>query len=340
MNARRDVARNDDTLPALALDEDVWNFAGEAGPEGPLRQYSRAIGRFTLLRAEEEVELSIAMEAGLLARERLERYEQPDAPQLSEVDEADLKELAGIGDAAKDRFIHANLRLVVKIAGAIHRGTPRTHRQTLLDQIQWGNIGLITAVERFDYTRGLKFSTHAAWWIRREIHANQGYNYATVLPQDTVTEVRAVGKERKTLLSQLGREPTDQEVARALDIDVKRLKDRERWGREAIFLANEEFDDLVRPTEPELDEVVANKVVIDRASLWIRDALEEFACLGEIEAMQAEAMQYRFGFMGKPENFATLGRRFGRNDETIARWHKKVINFLRNKAKRDGINIR
>ncbi|HEU0127245.1 MAG TPA: RNA polymerase sigma factor, partial [Pseudonocardiaceae bacterium] len=195
-----------------------------------VREYLKQIGKIALLNAEEEVELATRIEAGLYAAERVRRSD--DTEKLSPQLRRDLRWIVRDGERAKNHLLEANLRLVVSLAKRYTgRGMP------FLDVIQEGNLGLIRAVEKFDYTKGYKFSTYATWWIRQAITRAMADQARTIrIPVHMVEVINKLGRIQRELLQDLGREPTPEELAKEMDISPEKVLEIQQYAREPISL--------------------------------------------------------------------------------------------------------
>ena len=302
-----------DDLPAL---DDVGR-----GVSGDLvRVYLREIGRVPLLSAEQEVDLARRVEAGLFAAERLALAGDELDPQLR----ADLEALALDGRRAKSLLIEANLRLVVSIAKRYAgRGLP------FLDLVQEGNLGLIRAVEKFDYTRGYKFSTYASWWIRQAISraiADQGRTIR--IPVHMVEAINRVLRVTRRLVQELGREPSAEEVALAAQLPVERVEEIRRFGVEPISLHlsvgeedGTELGDLIEDCD------AADPLDTAAYGLLQHQLDEVLASLGERER---QVVRLRYGLTdGEQHTLEEVGRAFGVTRERVRQIEAKSLAKLR-----------
>ncbi|URM91477.1 RNA polymerase sigma factor [Streptomyces sp. MRC013] len=286
-----------------------------------LRQYLREIGRIPLLSAAEEVELARCVEAGLFAEEKLARTPDPDS-RLA----LDLDTLVVRGRMAKRRLIEANLRLVVSVAKRYAgRGL------TLLDLVQEGNLGLIRAVEKFDHTRGYKFSTYATWWIRQAMSRALADQARTIrVPVHVVELINRVVRAQRRILQEHGREPTADEVAAHLDLPPERIGEVLRLAQEPVSLhapvggQDTALGDLIEDGD-------AASPVETAAFLLLREHLEAVLCtLGERER---EVVQLRYGLVdGRPRTLEEIGRLFGVTRERIRQIEAKSLGKLRDHA--------
>nr|WP_237543537.1 RNA polymerase sigma factor [Streptomyces sp. SID5594] len=298
------------------------------GPTSDLfRQYLREIGRIPLLTAADEVELARRVEAGLFAEERL-----ANTPDLDSRLAGDLDRLVVMGRTAKRRLIEANLRLVVSVAKRyVGRGL------TMLDLVQEGNLGLIRAVEKFDYARGYKFSTYATWWIRQAMSRALADQARTIrVPVHVVELINRVVRVQRRMLQERGYEPTAEEVAGQLDLTPERVTEVLRLAQEPVSLhapVGEEddvsFGDLIEDGD-------AASPVETAAFLLLREHLEVvLSTLGERER---KVVQLRYGLDdGRPRTLEEIGRIFGVTRERIRQIESKTLSRLRDHAFADQL---
>ncbi|MFG2904833.1 RNA polymerase sigma factor [Kitasatospora sp. NPDC048286] len=311
---------------ARAGAEDQDERRGPVDDTGPaadlLRQYLREIGRIRLLTAEEEVELARRVEAGVFAEERLDGDPPPPDPLAGELDALVVR-----GRIAKRRLIEANLRLVVSVAKRyVGRGL------TLLDLVQEGNLGLIRAVEKFDYTRGFKFSTYATWWIRQAMSRALADQARTIrVPVHVVELINRVVRAKRALLQERGLEPTAAEIAATLELTEERVRELLRLAQEPISLhtpVGEEddvaFGDLIEDAD-------AASPAESATFLLLRQHLEAvLATLGERER---QVVQLRYGLDdGRPRTLEEIGAVFGVTRERIRQIESKTLVKLRDHA--------
>lgn len=298
------------------------------GPSSDLfRQYLREIGRIPLLTAAEEVELARRVEAGLFAEERLRL-----GADLDDRLALDLDRLVVMGRVAKRRLIEANLRLVVSVAKRyVGRGL------TMLDLVQEGNLGLIRAVEKFDYARGYKFSTYATWWIRQAMSRALADQARTIrVPVHVVELINRVVRVQRRMLQERGYEPTPQEVAAHLDLAPERVGEVLRLAQEPVSLhapVGEEDDvalgDLIEDGD-------ATSPVESAAFLLLREHLE--AVLSTLGERERKVVQLRYGLVdGRPRTLEEIGRIFGVTRERIRQIESKTLNKLRDHAFADQL---
>ncbi|MFE7429552.1 MULTISPECIES: RNA polymerase sigma factor [unclassified Streptomyces] len=323
-----------ETTEAAGLAEGFAKEPSPAAPEAPeprgrpeaggpsadlFRQYLREIGRIPLLTAADEVELARRIEAGLFAEERLASTPDPDT-RLA----VDLDRLVVMGRMAKRRLIEANLRLVVSVAKRyIGRGL------TMLDLVQEGNLGLIRAVEKFDYTRGYKFSTYATWWIRQAMSRALADQARTIrVPVHVVELINRVVRVQRRMLQEHGQEPTPEEVADQLDLTPERVGEILRLAQEPVSLhapVGEEEDlalgDLIEDGD-------AASPVESAAFLLLREHLE--AVLSTLGERERKVVQLRYGLVdGRPRTLEEIGRIFGVTRERIRQIESKTLGKLR-----------
>nr|WP_329369671.1 RNA polymerase sigma factor [Streptomyces sp. NBC_00669] len=291
-----------------------------AGPSADLfRQYLREIGRIPLLTAADEVDLARRVEAGLFAEERLAAF-----PDLDSQLAFDLDRLVVLGRMAKRRLIEANLRLVVSVAKRyIGRGL------TMLDLVQEGNLGLIRAVEKFDYARGYKFSTYATWWIRQAMSRALADQARTIrVPVHVVELINRVVRVQRRLLQERGCEPTLEEVAEQLELTQERIGEVLRLAQEPVSLhapVGEEddvaFGDLIEDSD-------AASPVESAAFLLLREHLE--AVLSTLGERERKVVQLRYGLTdGRPRTLEEIGAIFGVTRERIRQIESKTLSKLR-----------
>ncbi|ANB06276.1 RNA polymerase subunit sigma-70 [Streptomyces ambofaciens] len=298
------------------------------GPSSDLfRQYLREIGRIPLLTAAEEVDLARRVEAGLFAEEKLRL-----ATDLDSRLALDLDRLVVLGRVAKRRLIEANLRLVVSVAKRyVGRGL------SMLDLVQEGNLGLIRAVEKFDYARGYKFSTYATWWIRQAMSRALADQARTIrVPVHVVELINRVVRVQRRMLQERGYEPTPQEVAAQLDLAPERVGEVLRLAQEPVSLhapVGEEDDvalgDLIEDGD-------AASPVESAAFLLLRQHLD--AVLSTLGERERKVVQLRYGLAdGRPRTLEEIGRLFGVTRERIRQIESKTLNKLRDHAYADQL---
>jgi RNA polymerase primary sigma factor len=285
----------------------------------PVRMYLKDIGKVPLLTAEQEVTLAQRLEAGVLAGEKLARE-----PALGPEATAGLMAVVADGELAKKALIEANLRLVVSIAKRyVNRG------MALLDLVQEGNLGLIRAVEKFDYTKGFKFSTYATWWIRQAITRAIADQARTIrIPVHMVETMNKVLRVQRQMLQELGREPTVEEVAEKVDLSPERVRDIQRIALEPLSLetpVGEEDDSY-------LGDFVADETAISPDFAAERERLKDEIekALTELNPREQQVMRLRFGLDdGQIRTLEEVGKEFGVTRERIRQIESKTLAKLR-----------
>jgi RNA polymerase primary sigma factor len=285
----------------------------------PVRMYLKEIGKVPLLTGEQEVTLAQRIEAGVQSSERLET-----APGLSDEERTSLEAVATDGEMAKKQLTEANLRLVVSIAKRyVGRG------MALLDLVQEGNLGLIRAVEKFDYTKGFKFSTYATWWIRQAITRAIADQARTIrIPVHMVETMNKVLRVQRQMLQELGREPTVEEVAAKVELTPDRVRDIQRISLEPVSLETPvgEEDDSSLGDFVEDPSAIAPATAAARALLT--EAIEE--ALEELNDRERAVVRLRFGLDdGQVRTLEEVGREFGVTRERIRQIESKTLAKLR-----------
>ncbi|MDP9392227.1 MAG: sigma-70 family RNA polymerase sigma factor [Actinomycetota bacterium] len=288
--------------------------------------YLDEIARTPLLDAATEVELAKTIEAGLFAQHLLDegRVERRKGGAPKRATAAELEWLAAEGRRAQERFLTANLRLVVSIARRYGRSA-----MPMLDLVQEGNTGLIRAVEKFDYAKGYKFSTYATWWVRQAITRGIAQQARVVrLPVHVVEELNQIGAARRSLERQLGRDAEPEEIAAELDMDLDRVIDLMRWGRDHVSLDTPVDDDgdtslgdlVARETTPGPDSAVLDVEARERLDALI-DLLDE---------RSADVVRSRYGLDdGRQEKLADIAARHGISAERIRQIEREALARLR-----------
>jgi RNA polymerase primary sigma factor len=307
------VYGDDDDLPAAQV-------ASAGATADPVKDYLKQIGKVPLLNAEQEVELAKRIEAGLFAEEKL-----ADAPVgLHDNQRFDMEWIAEDGRRAKNHLLEANLRLVVSIA---KRYTGRG--LLFLDLIQEGSLGLIRAVEKFDYTKGYKFSTYATWWIRQAITRAMADQARTIrIPVHMVEIINKLARVQRHMLQDLGREPTPDELAAALDITPERVIEVQKYGREPISLhtplgedGDSEFGDLIEDSEAIQPGEAVSFTLLQEQLHSVLDTLSE---------REAGVVSMRFGLTdGQPKTLDQIGKVYGVTRERIRQIESKTMSKLR-----------
>jgi RNA polymerase primary sigma factor len=292
-----------------------------------VRAYLKQIGKVALLNAEEEVDLAKRIEAGLYGSERLRQVEEENqkiSPQMRR----DLNWIVRDGERAKNHLLEANLRLVVSLA---KRYTGRG--MAFLDLIQEGNLGLIRAVEKFDYTKGYKFSTYATWWIRQAITRAMADQARTIrIPVHMVEVINKLGRIQRELLQDLGREPTPEELAKEMDITPDKVLEIQQYAREPISLdqtIGDEGDSQLGDFIEDSEAVVA----VDAVSFTLmQDQLT--SVLQTLSEREAGVVRLRFGLTdGQPRTLDEIGQVYGVTRERIRQIESKTMSKLRHPSR-------
>ncbi|WP_053717243.1 RNA polymerase sigma factor [Saccharothrix sp. NRRL B-16348] len=292
-----------------------------------VRAYLKQIGKVALLNAEEEVELAKRIEAGLYAAERVRRAED-EQEKLTPQMRRDLRWIVRDGERAKNHLLEANLRLVVSLA---KRYTGRG--MAFLDLIQEGNLGLIRAVEKFDYTKGYKFSTYATWWIRQAITRAMADQARTIrIPVHMVEVINKLGRIQRELLQDLGREPTPEELAKEMDITPEKVLEIQQYAREPISLdqtIGDEGDSQLGDFIEDSEAVVA----VDAVSFTLlQDQLQ--SVLATLSEREAGVVRLRFGLTdGQPRTLDEIGQVYGVTRERIRQIESKTMSKLRHPSR-------
>ncbi|MGP4017353.1 RNA polymerase sigma factor [Saccharopolyspora sp. 5N708] len=292
-----------------------------------VRAYLKQIGKVALLNAEEEVELAKRIEAGLYGAERLRQVEEA-GEQLTTQMRRDLRWIVRDGERAKNHLLEANLRLVVSLA---KRYTGRG--MAFLDLIQEGNLGLIRAVEKFDYTKGYKFSTYATWWIRQAITRAMADQARTIrIPVHMVEVINKLGRIQRELLQDLGREPTPEELAKEMDITPEKVLEIQQYAREPISLdqtIGDEGDSQLGDFIEDSEAVVA----VDAVSFTLlQDQLQ--SVLATLSEREAGVVRLRFGLTdGQPRTLDEIGQVYGVTRERIRQIESKTMSKLRHPSR-------
>ncbi|WP_274993772.1 RNA polymerase sigma factor [Promicromonospora iranensis] len=294
----------------------------------PVKDYLKQIGKVALLNAEQEVELAKRIEAGLFAEERLATTEFDRNDKDQRRFERDLKWIAHDGKRAKNHLLEANLRLVVSLA---KRYTGRG--MLFLDLIQEGNLGLIRAVEKFDYTKGYKFSTYATWWIRQAITRAMADQARTIrIPVHMVEVINKLARVQRQMLQDLGREPTPEELAKELDMTPEKVVEVQKYGREPISLStplgedgDSEFGDLIEDSEAVVPADAVSFTLLQEQLHQVLDTLSE---------REAGVVSMRFGLQdGQPKTLDEIGKVYGVTRERIRQIESKTMSKLRHPSR-------
>ena len=311
------VSNSDDT------DEPVQQVMVAGATADPVKDYLKQIGKVPLLNAELEVELATRIEAGLFAEEKLGKGGKL-KPQLVE----ELEWIAEDGRRAKNHLLEANLRLVVSLA---KRYTGRG--MLFLDLIQEGNLGLIRAVEKFDYTKGYKFSTYATWWIRQAITRAMADQARTIrIPVHMVEVINKLARVQRQMLQDLGREPTPEELAKELDMTPEKVIEVQKYGREPISLhtplgedGDSEFGDLIEDSEAIVPADAVSFTLLQEQLHAVLDTLSE---------REAGVVSMRFGLTdGQPKTLDEIGKVYGVTRERIRQIESKTMSKLRHPSR-------
>jgi RNA polymerase primary sigma factor len=328
----------DEALPTGALvlslvdDDDevpVYSAAITGATADPVKDYLKQIGKVALLNAAEEVELAMRIEAGLFAEDKLSQMSA--AEQKSQLGR-ELLWVAKDGQRAKSHLLGANLRLVVSLA---KRYTGRGMQ--FLDLIQEGNLGLIRAVEKFDYTKGFKFSTYATWWIRQAITRAMADQARTIrIPVHMVEVINKLARVQRQMLQDLGREPTPEELSRELDMTPEKVIEVQKYGREPISLhtplgedGDSEFGDLIEDTEAVVPADAVGFTMLQKQLESLLDSLSE---------REAGVIRMRFGLGdGMPKTLDQIGDTFGVTRERIRQIESKTMAKLRHPSRSQSL---
>jgi RNA polymerase primary sigma factor len=313
-------------LKAEEVDEPEPPSLDDAGPSASadlVRVYLREIGRVSLLTAADEVDLARRVEAGVFAAERLEQMEAAEAGADPDM-RRDLLAVVGDGQRAKQRLIESNLRLVVSIAKRYAgRGLP------FLDLIQEGNLGLIRAVEKFDYTRGFKFSTYASWWIRQAVSRAVADQARTIrIPVHMVETVNRILRAQRTLVQTLGRDPTAAEIAVQVDMPAERVEEIKRLAMEPVSL----HSPVGEEEGSELGDLIEDSESVPPAELVSAGLLASHveAVLTHLGDREREVVRMRYGLTdGEPRTLEEVGRAFGVTRERVRQIEAKSLAKLR-----------
>ncbi|SFN88543.1 RNA polymerase sigma factor [Mycetocola miduiensis] len=336
--ARKKKAEEAEALPQGALvlslvdDEDevpVYSSAITGATADPVKDYLKQIGKVALLNAAEEVELAMRIEAGLFAEDKLSQMDETEKrTQLGR----ELQWVAKDGARAKSHLLGANLRLVVSLA---KRYTGRGMQ--FLDLIQEGNLGLIRAVEKFDYTKGFKFSTYATWWIRQAITRAMADQARTIrIPVHMVEVINKLARVQRQMLQDLGREPTPEELSRELDMTPEKVIEVQKYGREPISLhtplgedGDSEFGDLIEDTEAVVPADAVGFTMLQKQLESLLDSLSE---------REAGVIRMRFGLGdGMPKTLDQIGDTFGVTRERIRQIESKTMAKLRHPSRSQSL---
>ncbi len=318
---RLSLVDDDDDVP-------VYSAAITGATADPVKDYLKQIGKVALLNAAEEVELAMRIEAGLFAEDKL----ADPTGKISKELERELRWVAKDGQRAKSHLLGANLRLVVSLA---KRYTGRGMQ--FLDLIQEGNLGLIRAVEKFDYTKGFKFSTYATWWIRQAITRAMADQARTIrIPVHMVEVINKLARVQRQMLQDLGREPTPEELSRELDMTPEKVVEVQKYGREPISLhtplgedGDSEFGDLIEDTEAVVPADAVGFTMLQKQLESLLDSLSE---------REAGVIRMRFGLGdGMPKTLDQIGDTFGVTRERIRQIESKTMAKLRHPSRSQSL---
>nr|WP_231550732.1 RNA polymerase sigma factor [Actinomyces polynesiensis] len=312
------VSDSDDT------DEPVQQVTVAGATADPVKDYLKQIGKVSLLNAEQEVDLARRIEAGLYAEYKLKN----EADSMTSKQRRELHFIAQDGQNAKNHLLEANLRLVVSLA---KRYTGRGMQ--FLDLIQEGNLGLIRAVEKFDYTKGYKFSTYATWWIRQAITRAMADQARTIrIPVHMVEVINKLARVQRQMLQDLGREPTPEELAKELDMTAEKVVEVQKYGREPISLhtplgedGDSEFGDLIEDSEAIVPADAVSFTLLQEQLHRVLDTLSE---------REAGVVSMRFGLGdGQPKTLDEIGKVYGVTRERIRQIESKTMSKLRHPSR-------
>jgi RNA polymerase primary sigma factor len=322
-----DVAAEEEAEEFVLTDDDddepVQQVTGAGATADPVKDYLKQIGKVALLNAEQEVELAKRIEAGLFSEEKINSGER-----LQLKVRRELEIIAEDGRRAKNHLLEANLRLVVSLA---KRYTGRG--MLFLDLIQEGNLGLIRAVEKFDYTKGYKFSTYATWWIRQAITRAMADQARTIrIPVHMVEVINKLARVQRQMLQDLGREPTPEELAKELDMTPEKVVEVQKYGREPISLhtplgedGDSEFGDLIEDSEAVVPADAVSFTLLQEQLHSVLDTLSE---------REAGVVSMRFGLTdGQPKTLDEIGKVYGVTRERIRQIESKTMSKLRHPSR-------
>ena len=318
------VLEDEEEVIVLQADRDEAETAASADP---VRAYLKQIGKVALLNAEQEVELAKRIEAGLFAAEKL-RHPDAKKRRMSPQLRREFEWLICDGERAKNHLLEANLRLVVSLA---KRYTGRGMQ--FLDLIQEGNLGLIRAVEKFDYTKGYKFSTYATWWIRQAITRAMADQARTIrIPVHMVEVINKLARVQRQMLQDLGREPTPEELGRELDMSPDKVVEIQKYAREPVSLdqtigddGDSQLGDFIEDSEaPVAADVVSFGLLQDQLS----------SVLQTLSEREAGVVSMRFGLTdGQPKTLDEIGHVYGVTRERIRQIEAKTMSKLRHPSR-------
>jgi RNA polymerase primary sigma factor len=305
-------------------DAPVQQVMSAGATADPVKDYLKQIGKVALLNAEQEVDLALRIEAGLFAEEKIAADDGSMDPKFKR----ELEFVIHDGKRAKNHLLEANLRLVVSLA---KRYTGRG--MLFLDLIQEGNLGLIRAVEKFDYTKGFKFSTYATWWIRQAITRAMADQARTIrIPVHMVEVINKLARVQRQMLQDLGREPTPEELALELDMTPEKVVEVQKYGREPISLhtplgedGDSEFGDLIEDSEAVVPADAVSFTLLQEQLHSVLDTLSE---------REAGVVAMRFGLTdGQPKTLDEIGKVYGVTRERIRQIESKTMSKLRHPSR-------
>ena len=305
-------------------DAPVQQVMSAGATADPVKDYLKQIGKVALLNAEQEVDLALRIEAGLFAEEKINADDGSMDPKYKR----ELEFIIHDGKRAKNHLLEANLRLVVSLA---KRYTGRG--MLFLDLIQEGNLGLIRAVEKFDYTKGFKFSTYATWWIRQAITRDMADQARTIrIPVHMVEVINKLARVQRQMLQDLGREPTPEELALELDMTPEKVVEVQKYGREPISLhtplgedGDSEFGDLIEDSEAVVPADAVSFTLLQEQLHSVLDTLSE---------REAGVVAMRFGLTdGQPKTLDEIGKVYGVTRERIRQIESKTMSKLRHPSR-------
>ncbi len=316
--SRRERRSKPRPVPAVSSD-------GAAPSADPVRAYLKEIGRVSLLTADLEVELARRIEQGIEASERIARLQEADGREvLAQGELVRLRRMVTSGHEAKELLIEANLRLVVSIAKRY-----RNRGMAFLDLIQEGNLGLMRAVEKFDYTRGFKFSTYATWWIRQAITRAIADQARTIrIPVHMVETINKVARVQRFLLQELGREPTVEEVAARVELPSERVREIQRINQDTVSLEQPMGDE----EDFSLSDVIEDQAAVVPSEAATRAMLNDAVrkALAGLSPREQEVVRLRFGLDdGQIRTLEEVGTMFGVTRERIRQIESKTLAKLR-----------
>lgn len=326
---------DDLSLAGLEVEEqeilEVEDETSGVRTDDPVRMYLKEIGQIPLINQEEEVRLSKIVETGKVALEQLEEFKKGEL-ELTEADVFELEKLVAKGDNAKNKLVEANYRLVVSIAKRY------TNRGLLfLDLIQEGNMGLIRAVDKFDYTKGFKFSTYATWWIRQAITRAVADQARTIrIPVHMVETINKMARITRQLTQELGREPTSEEIGEKMDMTAERVQNIQRISREPISLEStvgEEEDSSLGDFISDTQTLTPHESLLEDLT---EKALDEI--LGTLTDREEKVLRLRYGLLdGKTYTLEEVGREFGVTRERIRQIEAKAMRKLKHPSRQQKL---